>query len=302
MGRGGWDRQAWSDKPAWSREGESWLRDRDRGRREPSCDSEEESNIEFDLVCDRVPVVGLYESNEFYEHVSSMLQAAVGSTGKADSLYEACGDRRVLSACSDLGLSDHEVQVARLTDPGLRHIKAAGTSGRHSVKLALVVAVVLDGARELGELWRGTATDMRYYHLEEAFGLLTRSARESLDAQRHHELPGGQRPDERAGRPGHGERAGGQRCGERAGGQQVHEEQYDDDGVDLRFVSGPTPVVGLLKSSPLHEHASWLLQIATGGTGKAAALYEYVDRGDDAGILGECHRRSEERRRGAGSH
>merc|ERR1719210_1045040 len=168
-----------------------------------------------------------------------MLQSALSTSGRADSLYEYCEDDDIFSECRRLGFTGDELSIVRLKQRDLRHVKAVGTTGKRSVMLSVVVALALEDGGALGELWR----ELRDYNLDTAFVGLLRCGRQTVSK----------------------------------GGCTRSESPPAPDGVELEIVCERIPVLGLEKASIFQEYASWLLQTAMSSSGKADALYEYCD-------------------------
>merc|ERR1719221_863226 len=168
-----------------------------------------------------------------------MLQTALATSGRADSLYEYCEDDDIFSECQRLGFTDDEMSVVRLKQRDLRHVKAVGTTGKRSVMLSVVVALALEDGGALGELWR----ELRDYNLDTAFVELLRCGRQTVSN----------------------------------GGCARSPSPPAPDGEDLDIVCDQIPVLGLEKASIFQEYASWLLQTAMSSSGKADSLYEYCE-------------------------
>mmetsp|Transcript_111815 Transcript_111815/g.311149 ORF Transcript_111815/g.311149 Transcript_111815/m.311149 type:complete len:689 (-) Transcript_111815:340-2406(-) len=136
--------------------------------------SDTSSGVELSMVCKNVPVIGLDKQSVFQESASWLLQTAMSSESKADALYDFYLDKEILAECCQLGLSKDEVAIARLRRADVRNIKAAGTTGKRSVMLALVVALVLHDKVQVERLMK----DMCEYDsaLEQPFLALVRSA------------------------------------------------------------------------------------------------------------------------------
>lgn len=211
--------------------------------------------VELAFVCKDVPVLTLDKSSVFSENASWMLQSALASTGKADSLYEYCDDRDILRECRRLGLRDDELAIVCVRQRELRHVKAVGTSGKRSVMLAVVVALALQHGFDLKAMCR----ELRAYRLDERdFLALIERRRPGPESPPQSEDEGDSTKDALA-----------------------------EEGVELQLLRGGVPVLGLAKDSVLQEHASWLVQTASGTSGKADTVYEYFS---DGGVLAECRR------------
>lgn len=99
--------------------------------------------VTVNVVCNSVPVIDLAPHSIFHGNASWLLQAATGSCGKADGLFEYYQDRDIMAALSQkLKLSKDEVSIARLKSrPDLI---AVGTTGKRSVMLALCLVLAWD--------------------------------------------------------------------------------------------------------------------------------------------------------------
>lgn len=154
------DSSWWKDSGDWSKKGSSARENRDReGRqsrsvspaRRPPRDSGKglaaptpPAGTDINVVCGMIPVLDMDKTSVFHENVSWLLQTAMESSGKADSLYEFCDDKQVISACRrDCHLSDQDIGLVTVKRSDLSHIKAVGTSGKRSIMMAVVVALVL---------------------------------------------------------------------------------------------------------------------------------------------------------------
>jgi len=102
------------------------------------------AGTEVNVICGNIPVLDMDKTSVFHENVSWLLQTAMESTGKADSLFEFCNDRDVMSVCKrELQLTDQDMGLVSLKRSDLSHIKAIGTSGKRSIVMAVVVALVI---------------------------------------------------------------------------------------------------------------------------------------------------------------
>lgn len=99
--------------------------------------------VTVNVVCNCVPVIDLAPHSIFHGNASWLLQAASGSCGKADGLFEYFQDRDVMAACHQkLKLTKDELSIARLKSrPDLI---AVGTTGKRSVMLALCLVLAWD--------------------------------------------------------------------------------------------------------------------------------------------------------------
>lgn len=131
----------WDKGEDWSK---YWVEPRPGKAKNVEAPVEPPDGVELSVVCGKVPVLDLDKSSIFHENVSWLLQTAMGSSGKADSLYEYTVDREIMSACrKQLKLTDQEVGLVVLKRPELQHVKAVGTAGKRSIMLSVVVALVL---------------------------------------------------------------------------------------------------------------------------------------------------------------
>lgn len=222
MGNGGWSGN-WSSG---------------KGNGDDNGDSSAGDGVELNFVCGGVPVLTLDKSSVFHENASWMLQSALSSSGKADSLYQYCEDEDIQWECRRLGLRDEDLSLVRLRQQGLSHVKAVGTTGKRSVMLAVVVALALEDGDALDGLWK----ELKDYKLDGHFVDLLRSGRQTL-----------------------------------SGDQDGDVSAPAAHGVELSVICGTVPVLGLEKDSVFHENVSWLLQTALSSSGKADSLYEYCD-------------------------
>lgn len=243
-----------------------WKRDVGRGARSRSwLSGDEESDfavngVEIRFVCGGIPVLTLDKSSVFNDNVSWMLQTALSSTAKADSLYVVCDDKGISAECRQLGLRDDDLTIASLKN-GLRHVKAVGTTGKRSVMMAVVVALALEKGDELGELWK----ELRAYKLDAPFVEVLQSGQQSASATLSSATSS---------------TATAMDCDDRGDPETISVE-----GVELDIVCGGIPVVTMDKSSIFSESVSWMLQTALESTGKADALYEYCS---DKEIFSAC--------------
>lgn len=147
--RGGGGSDGWSGRNA-DRYADSYAppADRPAGRA-----AELPEGVSLDIVCGIVPVLELDKASIFHENVSLLLQTAMDSSGKADACYEYCDDRQIMAACCrELSLTETEVGLVAVRHPGLEHIKAVGTSGKRSIMLSVVVALVLHNEVQCADL------------------------------------------------------------------------------------------------------------------------------------------------------
>ncbi|CAE7892724.1 BRCC3, partial [Symbiodinium necroappetens] len=98
--------------------------------------------VKMNIVNSNVPVVELATHSIFHGNASWLLQAATGSCGRADGLYEYCQDKEVTSICvRDLRIARDEISICRLKDRP--DIMAVGTNGKRSVMFALCIMLAL---------------------------------------------------------------------------------------------------------------------------------------------------------------
>jgi len=192
----------------------------------------------------------------FHEHASWMLQTALGADGKANNQYEYCDTLEdtadVLKECKERwGLSEQDIALVRIRRDDLSGIRAAGVSGKRSIMLAVVIAVLLHCDDMVDDL----ITSLKEYELDSAFCTLLQSARESVP-ETHNE------------KDGHG-----------VG------NHFETDGVEVDIICGNVPVVSLDNTSIFSENVSWLLQTALDCYGKADSCFAYDD---DKKVLAEC--------------
>lgn len=265
-------------------------------------------NVVF--VAPKIPVVTLEPSCVLHENVSWMLQTALNMSAKADSVYEYIEDVDILRECeTTLGLTKQDIGLVRFKREDLQGVKAIGTTGKRSVMLALVIALVLHRDDPHEALWK----ELREYSLDKAFlSLIQDVPVQAASCQHrgdHHHTSGGSGGGgggQRSRQSGsdHYERSSGSRgggYGEWSGGR--HSEQNGDwpgseqgrtmgavevAGVQLQMILGKVPVIELDATSVFHENVSWLLQTALDASGKADAIFEYFD---DKQILAECKRK-----------
>eukprot|EP00439_Symbiodinium_sp_Y106_P085749 s538_g29.t1 len=157
-GRGGQDRKDWSDWgwQDWSSMGWDYnYRGGGGGRYDDSHDygkpKKPGHGVKMNIVNSNVPVVELATHSIFHGNASWLLQAATGSCGKADGLYEYCQDKEVTSICvRDLRIARQSIEIE------INHVRcsatlrkdrpdivAVGTNGKRSVMFALCVMLAL---------------------------------------------------------------------------------------------------------------------------------------------------------------
>jgi len=229
--------------------------------------------VDIQFVCGGIPVLNLDKISVFNEYASMLLQTALNSFEKADSLFEDCVDPDVMRGCGALGLQSDDVHLARLKRLDLKAVRAAGTTKR-SVMFALVLALTLQKDFQSRALWEA----LRSYGLFGPFAELLDAGREAMQPRPR---KGGAEGDRwiataTAAPPGGRSPSPSPACGR--DGPPV-------DGVKVSVVCGQVPVITLDRGNRLEENASWLLQTATSSDGKAGALYEYC-RDDE--IMNGC--------------
>lgn len=205
-----------------------------------------------------VPVVSIHPSSLVSQHCSWILQRAVGSDNKAESLFKHHSDRDIQKECSKQGWSGEEIFIGKCTEEGLTDVVGVGRNGKRSVMLALAIAVIFYvGPGEFEDLF----AEMTQHDLMDKFDAMMQHAWLAIRELRNKYAP---EP------PKH---------------KDNHEED-DGFGVTLQVVcKGTVPVLTLEKSSVFNSRASWLLQTATGTEGRATATYDFVQ---DERIIREC--------------
>ena len=207
--------------------------------------------VKLRLVCKDVPVLTLANKHCVFSKLAAwMSQTALSNTEKADALFEYCDDRDIMKECSRLGLKECEVafSIARVRHRGLRHVGAVGATDKRSVMLALVVALARQDPFDL----RTICNEMcgyRYF-CREFLALVDSSFR----------------------------------CTE-----SPPQSEGDEDTRDA--IEGPSclpslqligkgrlvPVLGApAKNSIFHNNAAWLIQTATGTSGKADSVFRVL--------------------------
>jgi len=240
-------------------------------------DGESKHGVEVVFVCDTVPVLTLDTASLFHEHVAAMLQAALSSGAKADSLYGYFSDRDIDGACRRIGLRPDDIMVARVKKEDFSHVKAVGTTGKRSVVLAIVVGLALDQGivAELMEMLRSYNIDRRFEELMEYV-----ESRRSAGGRTGH------RGDDRWQNSGwEDNEAPRSRSRSKKVKVEVFEPEIVDDAVDLKIVRRNVPLIIMGKASKLQEYASWLLQTAMKCDGKVDGIFDYCQ---DREIMTEC--------------
>jgi len=261
-------------------------------------DTSPKHGVAIEIVCGCVPVLELDTASVFHENVSMMLQSALSSGGKVESLFEYCEDRDILDECRRIGHRKVDVLVAKLKRGKVR---AVGTTGKRSIVLALVVGLLL-GKGDFHEFWEM----LKIYELSSKFMDVLRHGKAAMSGASTRGqpavpnlLPANQRqalqsPKAKATLD---TQASASESRQEDSTQGVHQamskdhvdsvasDDPDDDGLDITIVCQNVPVVTLGKMSVFQESASSLLQAALSSESKADALYEYCN---DKEILTEC--------------
>lgn len=240
-------------------------------RGSPSADqSPSLKGVKLFTVCGKVPVLELESSSIFHENVSWMLQSALGSSSKADSLYEYCDDADIMAACRLQGLRKDDVGIVRVRLAEFNHIKAVGTTGKRSIMLAVTVALALHDEEGMDDLW----TDLREYKLNRPFWdlLVHGNPRYGVSYWNDYKSTGATSASSWS---------GGADWGSSAKDQSPPPQPVS--GVEILVVrEGKVPVLTLERMSVLHENVSWLLQTALSSGLKADALFEYTSDSSEA--------------------
>lgn len=162
-----------------SRQASPW---RNRGRRGRRRGNNEDSfvkmnGIELAIVCGNVPVITLEKGTSFDLNASWLLQNAMGSHAKADSLYESCPtsphERRIVSECIRRGLATSEIELWIVMARGREECVAVGTCGKRSMMLSLVVALALHS----GDGYKLCLEELESLSLREPFEKLVSTAK-----------------------------------------------------------------------------------------------------------------------------
>lgn len=278
-------------------------------------DDPEEPGVDFDVVCGDVPVLKLNKKattpqGHFRENASWMLQEATGSTASVKTLYEDCRDPDIHEALeSQLGLEKGEGWPVRLkNNPTVRGV---GIGGQRAAVLALTVAQVLRNPTE----GPGLFPELSRHGLKKDFITIIRKIKGFIEEDRrgaqgeaigdaYQSSPSEEEEEEEyREEDGHAQGIAPLSREELVQGVPTPDEspatagdldeeqgpseriELLDSGVDLIFVRGDIPIVGLDKASGFHEFASWLLQTALGWSGKADAIFTYDD---DEDIIQAC--------------
>merc|ERR1740139_100966 len=108
--------------------------------------------VEVNFLAGGIPMISLDIASVFHEHVLSMLQAAVGSGQKAESLYEYCEDEHIAAHYHRQGIRDCDIMLAQMKKKSLKDMKAVGLSGKRSVVFGLVLRLALEKDDDLHDL------------------------------------------------------------------------------------------------------------------------------------------------------
>eukprot|EP00443_Scrippsiella_acuminata_P045298 CAMPEP_0115263200 /NCGR_PEP_ID=MMETSP0270-20121206/49786_1 /TAXON_ID=71861 /ORGANISM="Scrippsiella trochoidea, Strain CCMP3099" /LENGTH=320 /DNA_ID=CAMNT_0002679171 /DNA_START=23 /DNA_END=981 /DNA_ORIENTATION=+ len=204
--------------------------------------------VELRMLTGCCPVLYMDSASPFHEYAAQMLQAALNSGGKADSLYEYTSDPRMYDECKrKFGFKADDVMLARVRQANLHHVQGFGC-GKRSTMLAVVLALALEKKGILPELWSMLET----YKLDEPFREILRKAQQQAP-------PVVKRPPP--------------------------QQPIIQLGVELHIVCRKVPVLGMEKASVFQETASWFLQVAVNSLRKADSLYQYVA---DKTLQAEC--------------
>ena len=108
----------------------------------------EVGGVELAIVCEGVPVVTLEKGTPFEQNASWLLQIAMGSHSKADSLFENCHtgakmEKNIVSECLCRGIVQNEKGLWIAAAKGRPECVAVGTSGKRSLMIGLVVSLAL---------------------------------------------------------------------------------------------------------------------------------------------------------------
>lgn len=214
-----------------------------------------------------VPVVYMNASSGFSSHVSWILQRALGSECKVDSLFEQHADRQVLRECARHGWGESEVFIGRCTARGFTDILGVGLNGKRSVMLAMAIAVVFHvDPRRFEHLYE----ELREHSIMSTFDCIMESAWQGIRALRRERRMQTQPRQEGA--------EGEEDCGQ--------DRRQEGHKIVVDFIcDGAVPAVSLEPSSVFIRSASWLLQTMTKTEGRAADIYHFVN---DERIRVEC--------------
>ena len=98
-----------------------------------------------------MPIISLDPLSVFDENASWLLQLALDSEKKADSLYEQHEDKHIVGTYCKIGVSKEEIFMVRLRerDSNKKDVIAVGTTGKRSAMVSLVVALALHDMLDL---------------------------------------------------------------------------------------------------------------------------------------------------------
>lgn len=215
-----------------------------------------DDGVELHFVGASIPVIHMESHCAFYQHTSWMLQTALSVNSKVASLYTNFQDEELLEEVCRLGYTPDEISLVRIRLEQLAFIKAIGVGGKRSEMLALVVALGLKFSESLMPLFE----ELQKSGLGEQLAALLQSA-----AMKPAEL--GEDPEET---------------------MKEALQEVQSEGVEFLLTKSHVPVLDLAHDSIFQEHSAWLLQSATGESGKADSLYEYYD---DPEVVRECEDR-----------
>jgi len=131
-----------------------------RKGRAPSDHIAAAPGIEVTIVCGSIPIVDMpNQGSIFGEHVSWLLQAAMGADSKASSLMKYIEDfdetpetRTAYDACAaQCGLTEQDMGMVSLAGLGTT-VLAVGSSGKRSSMLAAIIAIALEDKGHLVDI------------------------------------------------------------------------------------------------------------------------------------------------------
>jgi len=133
--------------------------------------------VDLEIVCGDIPVVTLEKGCPFDLNASWLLQNALGSHSKADSLFKDSPwtpqKRGIIRECVKRGLAEEEAHLWVAMAVGRKDCLAVGTCGKRSVMLSLVVALALGS----GDGWKSFLPELEPLKLDFAFERLIRYAK-----------------------------------------------------------------------------------------------------------------------------
>ena len=106
----------------------------------------EVGGVELAIVCEGVPVVTLEKGTPFEQNASWLLQIAMDSHSKANSLFDHTGanmEKNIVSECLCRGIVQDENNLCIGAAQGRPECVAVGTSGKRSMMIALEVSLAL---------------------------------------------------------------------------------------------------------------------------------------------------------------